>query len=166
VLAGAIAVRPAAAVAAPADKAQGGPGQDDRAAPALFDHHRGGGLDGVPGAEQVDLNLVAERLLLAGVLGHHPDARVGQHDIHRAELRDTAGHSGPQRGSVADVGLGGNNAPAQRPDLRYGPGQVRWRRQRVGDRVDRPADVHRDHVGAILGQAHRVAAAPAPGPLP
>jgi hypothetical protein len=61
-------------------------------------HDRGSGLDGVPDAEHVDLNLVAERLLLAGVLGHHPDARVGQHDIHRTEVRDTAGHSGPQRG--------------------------------------------------------------------
>jgi hypothetical protein len=103
-----------------------------------------------------------KRLLLAGALGHHPDARVGHNDIHRAELRDTAGYSGPERGSVADVGLGGNNAPAQSMDLRYGPGRVRWRGQRVGDRVDLPTDV-RDHVGTIPGQAHRTAATLSPG---
>ena len=74
-------------------------------------------------AEQVDVDLVAERLLLAGAGGHHPDARVGDHDIHRTEARYTVGHSGPQGGSVADVGLGGNNAPAQILDLRYGSGR-------------------------------------------
>jgi hypothetical protein len=46
--------------------------------PALFDHDRGSGLDSVPNPEQVHLNLVAERLLLAGAGGHHPGGD-GQH---------------------------------------------------------------------------------------
>jgi len=163
VLAGAIAIRSPAAVAPAADQAQRGPGQDDRAAPALFDHERGSGLDGVPDAEEVDLDLVAERLLLARAGGHHPDACVGHHDIHRAQARYTAGHSGPQGGSVADVGLGRNDPPAQSLDLRYRPAEVRRRCQGVGDRVDLAADIHRDHVGAVLGQAHRMAPTLSPG---
>jgi hypothetical protein len=79
-----------------------------------------------------------------------------------AELRDAAGHSGPQRGSVTDVGLDGNDAPTQSLDLRDGPDEVGRRRQRVGDRVDLAADIHRDHAGAVLGQAHRVATALSP----
>src|SRR5450755_3626663 len=163
VLAGAVAVRSAAAVAAAANQAERGPGQDDRAAPALLDHDGGSGLNGVPDAEQVDLDLVAERLLLAGVPGHHPDPRVGHHDVHRAEARCAAGHSGLQSGSVADVGLGRNDAPAESLDFSDGPGEVSWRRQRVRDRVDLPADIDRDHVGAVLGQAYRVAAPLSPG---
>ncbi len=54
-------------------------------------------------------------------------------------------------------------APAGCLNLRYGPGEVCRRRQRVGDRVDLTADIHRDHVGAVLGQAHRVATALSPG---
>lgn len=47
-----------------------------------------------------------------------------------------------------------------RPELVGGGPEVRWRRQRVGDRVDRPAHMHRDHVRAVLGQARRVALSP------
>src|ERR1700733_7326818 len=127
VLAGAIAVRSAAAVAAAANQAESGSGQDDRAAPALLDHDRGSGLDGIPDAEQVHLDLVAERLLLAGPGGHHPDPRIGHHDIHRAEAPYPAGHSGPQSGSVADVGLGRYDPSAESLDFSHGPGEVSWR---------------------------------------
>jgi hypothetical protein len=55
--------------------------------------------------------------------GHHPDPRVGDHDIHRAEARCAAGHGGPQSGSVTNVGLGRNNAAAESLDFSYGPGK-------------------------------------------
>jgi hypothetical protein len=55
------------------------------------------------------------------------------------------------------------NAPTQSFDLGYDPGEIRRRRQRVGDRVDLAANIHRDHIRAVLGQAHRVATALSPG---
>jgi hypothetical protein len=54
--------------------------------------------------------------------------------------------------SARRIGLGGNNALLETVDLRYGPREVIWRRQQVGNRVDLPTDVHREHVGTIVGQ--------------
>ena len=64
-----------------------------------------------------------------------------------------------QRVVVADVDLGGDDAPAERLDLVDRLGEIVRCRHRVGDRVDLRGDVDRDDVGALFGQSDRVAAA-------
>src|SRR5262245_34438026 len=86
------------------------------------------------------------------------DTRVRADDVEPAELFDAAVHRGLDCVVVTHVHLGGDDAPVQLLD------QVRGFRQIVGSRrldlriaADRAADVDRDDVGALFGQANRVA---------
>ena len=92
---------------------RGGARDDDRAAarrPQVGD----GRLDGVPHPAEVDVNGVAPRLL-AQVLGRAKgdDAGVGGHDVEPAEAGDAVVERRLQRVVVADVRLGGDDAPAE-----------------------------------------------------
>lgn len=60
-------------------------GEDDGAAAPLLDHQRRGGVDGVPGADEFDVERVVERPARVGVL-HDPDAGVRKRDVDATEL--------------------------------------------------------------------------------
>ena len=144
-------------------EAGAGADDDDRAAagrPQVGD----GGLDRVPHAGQVDVDHVLPGLL-AQFLGpaEADDAGVGDHDVEPAELGDPVVERRLQRVVVADVDLGGDDAPVERLDLLDRLLQVLPCRHRERDRVDLRRDVDGDDVGALLRQPDGVAAALTPG---
>ena len=97
--------------------------------------------------------------ILCSFLADGADARVGDDDVEPAELFHAAVHRGLERVVVTHVDFGGHDAAVVGLDQIGGLGKVCRCRMRVGQVVDRPADVDGDDVGALLGQPDRVAAA-------
>jgi hypothetical protein len=111
----------------------------------------------VPHAGQVDVDEVLPGLLgdLVRLGTEREDARVRDHRVEPAELGDPVVDGGGQRLDVADVGLLGDDPSAQLLHLAHGLGQVFRGRALVevgGHAVDGCGDVHRDDVGALLGE--------------
>src|SRR5882757_4398043 len=86
------------------------------------------------------------------------DARVGQHDVDSAELRDTLVEHRLHSGTIADIGLAGDNPPIQRLHILDGLSEVAFGSPRVGHGVELFADVERDDVSALLRQPHSMRA--------
>ena len=76
------------------------------AAAPLLDHQRCRGLDGVPDADEVDVELVAEGAARVGGGVHDPDAGVGEDDVDPAQLPRAVGDRPRDGVGVADVDLG------------------------------------------------------------
>jgi hypothetical protein len=148
----------AAGRAADAGDPGGGACQHDRAAGAAFLHRRDRGLDGVEHAGEVDVDDVLPGAVQLGQ-PHGGDAGVAEHDVDRSDLGHAPLERLPKLGFVAHVGLRAEDAPVERLDLPDGLGQVIGGGHRIGHAVDLPADVHRDDVRALLGQADGMAAA-------
>ena len=134
--------------------------QDDRAA-AARDEVRQRGLHGVPHAGEVD----GDGLQPGGVVHLEGgdglvDARIRHHDVEPAELGDAVVECCPQRRGIPHIRLVRHDPPVQGLDLADRLGQVLLGGQRVGRHGrDRPGDVDRDDVRALLGEPDGVAAA-------
>jgi hypothetical protein len=126
------------------------------APPLPRDHGRDRGLDGVEHAGQVHVDHVLPRAVNL-VQRHGRDAGVGQDDVHRAEFGHACLERRLELRLVPHVGLPREDPAVQRLDLLDGLGQVLRSGHGVGNRLDLPADVNRDDVGALLRQPHRVA---------
>jgi hypothetical protein len=119
------------------------------------------GFDRFPNTREVDVDHVLP-VVFAGLVEGRPavaDAGVRNDDVESAQLFDAAVHNRRQRVEVAHVHLGGDDAPVEVLDevggfgevIGCGPGDVA-----AGDSL---ADIDGDDVGALLGQAHSMAAA-------
>ncbi|HTP18737.1 MAG TPA: hypothetical protein VMJ65_03985 [Solirubrobacteraceae bacterium] len=75
-----------------------------------------------------------------------------------SELSQAAVDCRRDRRRVANVRLGSGDAAAELLDLRDGLVEILGSCERIVDRVDIGADVHRDDVGALSREAHRVGA--------
>ena len=136
--------------------AQGGEGTGD--------HQRGTGaevrnrrVEGVEHAAEIDAADVHPRLQ-GLVLRYRADTGVGHHDVDLAELRDAVGHRLPHGGLVADIGLDGEDPPAERLDLLHRLSLILLRRHRVADGVEGGEVVDRDDVRALAGELDGVTA--------
>src|SRR3984957_9858835 len=119
------------------------------------------GFHGVPdtGESQVDHVLPDVLANLVQLVAEGPDTGVRDNDVEPAEVFHTAVDGGFDCLLVADVHLRGDDAPVEGFDQVGGLGEILRRRVRVGQVIDRPANVDRDDVGALLRQAYRVTAA-------
>src|SRR5947209_881561 len=117
------------------------------------------GFHGLPYAAQVDVDHggpvaftgLVQRLTAVA------NAGVGNDDVQPAELLDTGVDRGLECVVVTNIDLGGVDPAVLSLDQVGRLGQVLWRGG--GDQihsVDLLTDVHRDDVGALLGQPHRV----------
>ena len=88
----------------------------------------------------------------------HGDPGVCDRDVEPTELRYAAVDRRRDRRRVATVGLGNGDAAAKLLDLRDGLVEILEPCERIVDRVDIGADVHRDDVGTFSRKAHRVGA--------
>jgi hypothetical protein len=121
------------------------------------------GLGGVPDAGQVDVDHVLPGAVIQLFQrAEAEDAGVGRDDVQLPELGHAVVQRRLQRAVVPHVGLGGHDPPVQRLDLLDRLGQVRRGRHRVRHAGDLGTQVHRDDVGAFLGEPDRMAAALAP----
>ena len=75
-------------------------------------------------AEQVDLDLVTKRSLLADIRCHQTDTGVGHNDVKGAELGHAVDDHPSQGSGVANIRLNGDDAPAEVLHLGDGQGQV------------------------------------------
>ena len=80
-----------------------------------------------------------------------------------AQLGHAVGHRRLQGGPIAHVGLPCHDSPVELLDLLRRLGQVLGPGQRVGVGLDVAADVDRDDVGPLLGQAEGMAPSLTPG---
>jgi len=89
----------------------------DRPPLALPLQHGQPGLDGVPGADQVDVDLIAEcRSRIRLVVLADQDTGVGDDRVEPAELLDTGGHRVLEGIEVAHVRLAGKHPAPGRGD--------------------------------------------------
>src|SRR5882757_7160134 len=152
------------AVAAPAREALGRAGQHDSPALPPLEHAGSGHRDGVPHADQVRVDDVAEGSVRVGLgTASRCDPGVGQNDVDRAELGDARCEGPLERSAVPDVGADGVDAPVECLDLAGRLGEVLRPGHRVVDRIDLAGDVDGDDVRAFLGEPDRMAAALAAG---
>ena len=120
----------------------------------------------VPDAGQVGVEHVGPELgvLLLGLTrAQSHDARIGEHDVEPTQLGYTRVHGPLHRTGVADVHLGGDDAPIERLDQTHRLGQVGRGCVGVVHGVDVAADVDRDDVCTLTRQPHRVRATLAAG---
>src|ERR1700761_2543643 len=127
--------------------------QGDGPAVACLDHDRNRRLDRDERAGQRDIYQLAELLHVdrPGILRPGDDRRVRDDDVKPpAELGDTLVKDGLDHGQVPDVGLAGDNPPAERLDLLDGLREVVLGGEWVAEPVRRRTRVDRDDVGALL----------------
>jgi hypothetical protein len=130
-----------------------------QAAVAALDHVRHDRPEGVEHPGEVHRDHVVP--LLGGELGHRAgaaDAGVGDDDIDLAELGDRLRDRGLHRGAVADVGRDGERASPGLLDELRGLLQLVTLAEAVRHRRDVAAQVGDHHIGAGVGQRHRVGA--------
>ncbi len=108
-------------------------GEDDGTAPPARDDVRHSGFHRLPHAGQVDVDhLVPVEFagLVQGGIAAVADTGVGHHDVEAAQLLDPAVDGGLDSGGVADVDLGGDDAPVEALHEVGGLGEIvrGWRR--------------------------------------
>lgn len=122
------------------------------------------GLGRTPDTGQVDVEH-----LLPGLFRQFPrlpepgDPGVGHDDVDPAELGQAVSDGSVELLLATDVSVAGHDPPAELLDLGDRLVEVLPGAQRVGHRVQVGAQVDRDDVGALLGQADRVRTALAAG---
>ena len=134
----------------------GGTDQHDGSAAAAGNQRRNGGVHGVPGADQVDLDDVAERPSPIVAVGHPDDARVGDDDVEAAELPNAVGDHRVDRFGVTNISLARQDPAALVLNQFHCGGKVVGGRAGVVGGVELRADVDGDDVGALAGQLDRV----------
>src|ERR1700712_5477457 len=82
---------------------RGRTGQHDGSASPACDQRGDGRIDGVPGADEVDVNDVAEGPAGIVAVGEPDDACVGDDDVEAAELSKSLANYVVDRGGVAHV---------------------------------------------------------------
>ena len=134
---------------------------DDRATVARLDHGGQGGAQGLPGADEVDVDDIGElflRHLPAQTPGEY--ARIDHDVVQAAELRDAVGHQLLLECQVAHVALPGQDLAADLLDEPDRLGQIVRRGGRIGGVLgDRSRDVQTDDRRPFTREAECVIAA-------
>ena len=134
----------------------GGARQDDRPTAPAGDQVRDRGVDGVPRADQVDVDDRAEVATALVTVGHPDDPGVGDDDVEAAELAPRFGEHGVHRVGIAHVGLPGQDATSLMTHEAGGLLEVVCRGSRVVGELEVRADVQGDDVGALACEFHGV----------
>ena len=120
---------------------------------------RKGDGDGVHHTEQIDVGGIDEVGRMGVAQRHRQNPGIGHDDVEASEVRDARLERVAQFGALPHVGLAGDDASIQFLDRPLGLRQVLGRAQRVVVRVDLPADVDGDDVGALLRHPNGVRSA-------